>query len=522
MKRKVIVLLAVLFAIALSGIIFIQVYWISNAIEIRDQQFRYQVNNALDEVVMELEEKELIDRILKELSADPADSVTAVFQEQSSLARKLHGYNPSSGLHTAFGPDRLNEQLVITRDGQRIIFSSDEQITEQPEEVTGLPQDELRAGISQRVTNKIVSLESIMENILRETPRLSERIEPETAMEMITQSLNNAGIFLAYEFAIRSGSGNAGIVYQSPGFTYSSGPNIYIRQLFPNDPVPGQNLIHLYFEKEQQYKFIKIGTLGFSSILFTFILILLSAGTFIVIFRQKKMSEIRSDFINNMTHELKTPISTISLAAQMLSDNTISAEKKDVGNLARVVGDESMKLKYHVESVLQMAVFERARIRLNPVRTDIHELIERVVSGFELQISERSGIISSEFTADRPIVHVDNVHFANALSNIIDNAIKYTTSQPHILISTSNRSNQVLISIQDNGIGISKENLRRIYDKFYRVHTGKIHNVKGFGLGLTYVRKIIESHGGKIKVESQLGKGTKFTIYIPKHTENGK
>jgi two-component system, OmpR family, phosphate regulon sensor histidine kinase PhoR len=518
MKRMAIVLLAVLFAIALSGLIFIQVYWITNAIDIKDQQFRYQVNNALDAVVMELEEKELVDRILQEFGESLTDSVTAVYQAQSSLARKLHGYNPASEIHTAFGPD----QVIVTRDGQRIIFSPDEQVAEIMEEFQNIPDEDLRAGLPQRVTNKIVSLESIMESILRETPRLQERIDPESTSRLITEALNNVGIYLSYEFAIRSGSGQTGVVYQSPGFTYSSGPNIYIRQLFPNDPVPGPNLIHLYFEKEKQYKFLQIGTLGFSSMLFTIILILLSAGTFIVIFRQKKLSEIRTDFVNNMTHELKTPISTISLAAQMLSDTTIPNDKKDISNLARVVGDESMKLRYHVESVLQMAVFERSKLRLNTTVSDIHELIDRAVSGFDLLIAERGGSVIKEYLSGPLPVLVDNVHFVNALSNIIDNSIKYTSSEPHITITTSTRGKMVVISVQDNGIGISKENLRRIYDKFYRVHTGRIHNVKGFGLGLTYVKKVIEGHGGKIRAESQPGKGTKFTIFIPKNRENGK
>jgi len=206
----------------------------------------------------------------------------------------------------------------------------------------------------------------------------------------------------------------------------------------------------------------------------------------------------------------------------MLSDTSIDEKKKDVGNLARIVSDESMKLKYHVESVLQMAVFERARIRLKPQPTDIHEFIDRVVTGFDLQIAERSGRITKEFSTDPIQANVDNVHFANALSNIIDNSIKYSPSAPDITISTLNRGKMVTISIQDKGIGISKENLRHIYDTFYRVHTGKLHNVKGFGLGLSYVKKVIESHGGKIKTESQLNKGTKFNIHLPKKFRNGK
>ena len=519
MKRKNIALLGLFFSIALSGLIFIQLYWINNAINIKDQQFRYQINNALDAVVRQLEQDEIMDFVMKEIGEGSPDSVTAIFSGQSSVARKLHGYNPSSGEHTAFGENILDEQLIITRDGQSIVFSANEQVPDINDNFVTGSEEELRAGLSRRVTNKTIFLETWLESILRETPRLQDRFDSEEVNSLITKALNNVGIFLSFEFAIRAGTG---FVYNTPGFTYSSGPNIYIRQLFPNDPVPGPNLIHLYFEKEKQYKFFQIGTLGFLSLLLTLILILLSAGTFMVIFRQKKLSEVRSDFINNMTHELKTPISTISLAAQMLSDTSIEEKKKDISNLARIVSDESMKLRYHVESVLQMAVFERARIRLNQQTTDIHELIDRVVTGFDLQLTDRAGRITKEFDAEATSVFVDNVHFGNALSNIIDNSIKYSAAEPVITISTSNRGKMVLIAIQDQGIGISKENLGRIYDTFYRVHTGKVHNVKGFGLGLSYVKRVIECHGGKIKAESQLTRGTKFTIYIPKNTDDGK
>jgi two-component system phosphate regulon sensor histidine kinase PhoR len=515
MKRKTIVLLAIFFFLSISGLILIQLYWIRNAIVITDQQFRYLANKALESVVLDLEEKELIKNIVEDIDPASTDSVTAIVPANSPLARKLQGYQPNSELLAMYGLNNPGKPIAITSAGHKIFISAENSSPFSTEEISE-PSPQISASdISGRVSNKIVFLEKIMEKILRNTPDIRERIDAENLNQQLRTALNNVGIYLDYEFSIRSG--RLGNIWKTPGFTDKPGTNKFIIQLFPNDPVPSQNQIVLYCLQEQQYKFEKIGILGFLSLLFTLLLLGLSTGTFIVIFRQKRISEIRSDFINNMTHELKTPISTISLASQMLADKSISDKDKNTDNLAKIISDESMRLKFHVEKVLQMAIFEKVNMKLNMVEVDVHGIIDKAVENFTLQIRNRNGSIKKDYQAIISLAMIDEIHFLNLVSNLIDNAIKYSKEKPEIIIATRNTKKGLLITIEDKGIGISKENLRRIFDKFFRVPSGNVHNVKGFGLGLSYVKKIIEEHNGIIKAESQLNKGTKFTIFLPQN-----
>ena len=516
MKRKTIVFLAIFFFLVISGIILIQLYWIRNAINITDQQFRYNANKALESVVLDLEEQELIDRIIEEIDPGSSDSVTVMIPPGSPLAKKLQGYQPDSKLIEMYGLNNPEKPIEITNAGQKIFISAKEISPFPEEEITEPSAQTISAGLSGRVTNRIVYLESVMEKILQTTPDIRDRMHPEQIRTQLRTALINVGINLDFEFSIRSG--RLGTIWSTPGFTDRPGTNKFIIQLFPNDPVSSQNQIVLYCLQEQQYKFEKIGRLGGLSLLFTLLLILLSTGTFIMIFRQKKMSEIRSDFINNMTHELKTPISTISLASQMMADKSIDHKNKNIDHLAKVISDESMRLKFQVEKVLQMAIFEKVKARLSFTKMDIHNIIEKVIDGYALQIQTRHGSVRKDFQATDPFALVDEIHFLNSISNLIDNALKFSTGEPKITITTRNSRKGILISVEDNGIGISKENLRRIFDKFYRVHSGNIHNVKGFGLGLSYVRKIVEEHNGTVRAESQLNKGTKLTIFIPQNS----
>lgn len=508
MKRNHIVLLAVFFFIAISGLMVIQVRWINSVVSTEDQEFRFGVNEALKEVITELENTETYKRIVSQINQTDGNEVLS---ESTMLARER---SAEEKLLEKYGFDPSRRTVIINRAGHTYIVRADSLPSELYGEASEPSESSLAAGATGRMTNKVISIENIVSSILRETPPLRDRFTSDELNELLRKSLDDVGIHLNYECAVRGDFG--GLIYRTPNYSESSGANKYLRQLFPNDPVPGNNILSIYFPDEQEYKFRQTAFMAIASMIMVLFLLVLSTGTFIVIFRQKKLSEIRNDFINNMTHELKTPIATISLASQMLGDRNIAPESKDTDGLAGVINDESSRLRILVDKVLQTAIFEQAHIDLEKEMTDLHEVIIRAVDAFILQVKDRGGTLSTFLNASDPVAMLDEQNIFNVLINLLDNALKYTTSVPEILISTSSAAKGISISISDNGIGISREHLKHIFDKFYRVPSGNRHNIKGFGLGLSYVRKIIEEHHGTIKVDSQVNKGTTITIHLPK------
>ena len=235
----------------------------------------------------------------------------------------------------------------------------------------------------------------------------------------------------------------------------------------------------------------------------------------VVILKQKRLSEVQKDFINNMTHEFKTPISTIQVTTELLKKPAVRQQQEVFANYISIIQHETSRLKGHVEKVLQSAVFEREKLTLNLEKTDIHECISTAMNSLELLLATKQGKMSTSFKAAKCLVSGDKVHLTNVLYNLLDNAIKYSVVSPEVAITTENQKDSLIIKIKDNGIGIPKEHVRKIFDKFYRVPTGNVHNVKGFGLGLYYVKAIVKSHKGNIHATGKLNEGTEFTIILP-------
>jgi two-component system phosphate regulon sensor histidine kinase PhoR len=260
----------------------------------------------------------------------------------------------------------------------------------------------------------------------------------------------------------------------------------------------------------QQMKWMIIG-----SVFFTLVIISAFSVTVYALIRQKKLSEIKNDFINNMTHEFKTPLATISLAVDALRNNKVIEDRTRMEYFSSIIKEENRRMNKHVETILQAALMDRQEIKLTRAPLHVHQLIEQVISNYKLQLQEKEGRIELDLNAKNDMINGDEVHFRNLISNLVDNAVKYSNEKLVLKISSANVNKSLVMKFEDNGIGMSKETVRRIFEKFYRAHTGNLHNVKGFGLGLSYVKTIIDAHDGSIKVDSSPGRGSCFTLEVP-------
>lgn len=330
--------------------------------------------------------------------------------------------------------------------------------------------------------------------------------------QVVSQSIKRSGVKQPYEYVIID-------IFRTPIFM-SAGYRIeYIEQsrevqLTTNNSNYKEKL-YLYFEDDDNYIIRQLGPVIIASILMTTIIISAFALTVRTMFSQKKLSEIKSDFINNMTHELKTPLATISLAIDALTNEKVIGDPEKIRYYSTMIKDENKRMNKQVEKILQSARIERQEVKLNLQELNAHEIIRKVTDNLALQIQDREGSLTLNLQASRQTIKADEVHFSNIIFNLLDNAIKYSKDAPRIEVETLLHGGFFALRVRDHGIGMNKETQNRVFEKFYRAHTGNLHNVKGFGLGLSYVKGMVDAHGGKIKVDSTPGKGSTFTVLFP-------
>jgi two-component system phosphate regulon sensor histidine kinase PhoR len=343
-----------------------------------------------------------------------------------------------------------------------------------------------------------------------------ERISLDGLDSLIRKQFKLAGITTSFEFSVRDANNTEIAALTTPNFRADRLERLYTENLFPYDSEQAPKYyLSIYVPHLTDYIFKELWLVIFSSLVLILIIIGTFAATLIIIFHQKRLSQMRNDFMGNMTHELKTPIATISLASEMLRDENVPNEKKNIAGLSKMIRDEAQRLSSLVEKVLRMAAFERGNVNLKHKDVNIKTIVRKVVDSYMLQFDSKKAKIMTQYNATDNIVVGDEMHLQQIISNLIDNALKYSEKNPEISIRTENKNDGIIIAVSDNGIGIEKEYLKHVFEQFYRVPTGNIYTVKGSGLGLNYVKQIAEMHGGKVSVESEKGKGSTFKIFLP-------
>ena len=342
-----------------------------------------------------------------------------------------------------------------------------------------------------------------------------EFLTKEELDSLINLQLNIHGVDTRFEYCIYKPERQEFLKERSPNFRTEliEKGNAFI--LFQTDIYSSPEYLLIYFPHEKQFLLTELWGMLLISIILIIVIVYSFTYTITIIFRQKRLSEMKNDFINNMTHEFKTPISTISLACEALSDKELRGSGEFLDSYLSMIQEENKRLAGMAEKILQTAVIEKGQLKMNKEIIDLHEIITDVIKNLRIQVEIKDGEIIRKFTAIRSLIEGDKVHVTNLVYNLLDNANKYSPRKPFIRISTENVNNGIVMTIEDNGIGIVKNEQKKIFDKLYRVPTGNIHEVRGFGLGLNYVKAIVEEHHGKISLESDVNKGSKFRVFLP-------
>lgn len=503
MSRKTLVLLVVAMILSFSGLVLLQSHYVNSNAEMLEGQFSENVQHALSQTVFLIEENEALEYLAQTLESEEYKSNKNLSYEIYQKEDRIKSSVDSLAKSSADSVRRPSVQLS-TGHGKATI-----------EETSHYLQKRFQQNFSRSKT----ILDQAVFRWLREAENKSieERINFDDLSNVLKTLLASNGVEQSYFFYVVDKNGK--LYYRSPNAVLdNSGKNakntVYTQQFFPLEETNNPVYLKVVFPNKQNY-IMKSMNLLLPSLLMILLILVVFVVAIVIILRQKQLNNMKNDFINNMTHEFKTPISSISLASQMLQDPMVGKTPETFKYISNVIKDETKRLSFQVEKVLQMAMFEKDESTLKLIELNINPLISDIISNFSLKVTSKGGKIISALNAQHDLALVDEVHFTNIIYNLMDNALKYSDKPLLLTVETWNEKDNLLISIEDNGIGIGKEDLKRIFEKFYRVSTGNTHNVKGFGLGLAYVKKMVQEHKGTIKVESELNIGTKFIITIP-------
>ena len=521
MSNRQIYILISLTTVALVGLIILQVNLIERAIRINEKNFHTAINQVLHEVVEKIQPTEMREGVLKvsrDLNIDLQEDIffdneTYTRRNERVLVqfREAGGADEDSKTRTVAIKDSLKEYIRIEdMDSTRITSVNNASISVQGNE-------ELEADASTyqwEVRPQMVQIfRQTMQGLSSLGVPLNQRLDSMMLDTLIQQSLHAHGIKVDFNFLVREQGQN---ILQSGHVSeeeFLESP--HQTSLFPGYDLAGDKLLILFFPNQQAYTLKSIGMITLAAIIFTCVVLVAFYLTIKIVFRQKNLSEIKNDFINNMTHELKTPLATISLAADALSNPMIQERKEGMDRYLGIIKEENQRMNRQVERVLQAAQFQKKEYVWKKKPVNMHEMLQESVQKILLKVQEKGGEVFIDLNAEKSMVEADPVHLSNTLINLLENANKYSPEAPNIRVSTYNKQDKFYFSVADKGIGITKQDQARIFDRFYRVSKGDLHESKGFGLGLSYVREVVLAHDGTIQVHSKLGRGSIFTVCLP-------
>jgi len=546
MNKKIITGLIALMGISILGIIIIQLVWMNNAIRVRNELFDRSVNEALNSTTNRLETMQDF-RMINDFAFDdtfhfrgpiPVPPVPPIPPDMHRSAPRRNAI-----------PKRQSTQQIkmIVKSGKNKngfhyqISTSNDSLHSGEDNVIFINTDSMARNLKTMYAHGINKFDSLVEKLdyrKDSTGRLKRQFEIKThklkrvanqavqeistweedvpidrVNEELKKELENRNIPIPFESGIIKDSLISSKTEKADSILLAR--SNYKVNMFPNDIFQKNTQIAVYFPDKETFIYKTLNWLLFISLIFSVIVLVTFAVSIYFILKQKKISEMKSDFINNMTHEFKTPIATISVAADSISNQKVIENPERIRYFIEMIKKENLRMNRQVEDILTIARLDKKDFEFKWEAINLHEVIEDAIQSIVLQVEKKGGSITSELQAINPVATSDANHFANLIYNLLDNANKYSMNAPEIKISTRNTIKGVLITIEDKGIGMTKMVQSRIFERFYRQTSGNIHNVKGFGLGLSYVKAVLEANRGNISVHSEPGKGSIFEVFIP-------
>jgi signal transduction histidine kinase len=511
--------------IVLLGLVAIQVGWIWQSYSLREDRFDQGVYQAMNQVAQSLEMNEADNYFHNAGYPTAINKMYDTLQALKSLNNNVRLVD-STGQHAIKFAFSDTSGAFVSKFIGTVTYLQEHQghLGETKlDNVTVTNNNEREKKLIEEQFKKYNHLfEDLAVKFMLDDKCLRDRLDSARINNLIDQELREAGIKTPYRYAVFDHFSHVPVFGTLKDVPKAETVNYYSMQLFANDLYKNSGILILYFPNKKNYLFQSMWIMLATTLTFIFIIAGAFGTSFFIIYRQKKLDSLKTDFINNMTHEFKTPVASISLATQMMKNEKILADPEKIKRYSGIIEEENKRLSGHIENVLQVARYDKGEFKLNITDIHVNELLTDISDSLSLRINSENGEMIRHLDAKNDIIRGDKAHLTNVFYNILENAIKYRKdSELRITLSTRSSNKGVTISFQDNGIGISKEDQKMIFQKFYRVPTGNIHNVKGFGLGLSYVKIIVDAHRGSIKLESELGVGSKFEIFLPYDAHNG-